>query len=72
MPAANPLADLLTDHEWNAVRYYVNTPKATMSRVAETFHISRYRIEQLIAIVNVEYQRRPALRQDSDAPSANP
>lgn len=72
MPAANPLADLLSDHEWEAVRHYVNTPKATMARVAETYQISRYRIEQLIAIVNVEYQRRPALRQESDSQNANP
>jgi|GEM_PF-2956236 len=71
MPTENPLSDLLSDREWDAVRYYVNTPKVTMAKVAERFQISRYRIEQLIAIVNVEYQRRPSLRQEPDSGNVN-
>jgi hypothetical protein len=61
MPEENALPDLLTDHEWEAVRSYLTDPAATMVQVARKYELTRYRVEQIVAIVNVEYSRHPAL-----------
>jgi hypothetical protein len=61
MPEENALPELLTDHEWEAVRSYLMDPAATMVQVAKKYGLTRYRVEQIVAIVNVEYSRHPAL-----------
>jgi hypothetical protein len=61
LPEHNVLPDLLTDHEWEAVRSYLIDPATTMVQVAKRYQLTRYRVEQIVAIVNVEYSRHPAL-----------
>ena len=62
VPVENVLGGVLSDREWDAARRYLNNPQATIVNVARETRISPYRLANVVAIVNVEYARNPALR----------